>query len=97
MTVANIFMFEFDEAAELEKWVAWYKDRGPFPETEFNCVVQTGETSGMGIATYPTEEARQLADKLRTETAQNSGFAVREIIPLSGTVRIQYRDGKFID
>ncbi len=63
MSVANVVMFEFETKADLESWADWYKNDGPFPNNEISLFVQTGETSAFGIATYPSEEAREAVVK----------------------------------
>ena len=63
MSVANVVMFEFETKADLENWADWYKNDGPFPNNEISLFVQTGETSAIGIATYPSEEAREAGGK----------------------------------
>ena len=67
MSVANVVMFEFETKADLESWADWYKNDGPFPNNEISLFVQTGETSAFGIATYPSEEAREAGGKIRDD------------------------------
>ena len=95
MSVANVVMFEFETKADLENWAGWYKNDGPFPNNEISLFVQTGETSAIGIATYPSEEAREAGGKIRDDIHNNSemAFKVKEIVPLGGPVLIEFIDG----
>ena len=63
MTVANVVMFEFDTPEELKGWAQQYSKSGPFPNNIISLFVTTGDTSAIGINTYPDEEARAAADK----------------------------------
>ncbi len=95
MSVANVVMFEFENKADLENWANWYKNDGPFPKNEISLFVQTGETSAFGISTYPSEEAREAGGKIRDDLHNNSemSFKVKEIVPLSGPVLVEFIDG----
>ena len=77
MSVANVVMFEFETKADLENWADWYKNDGPFPNNEISLFVQTGETSAFGIATYPSEEAREAGGKIRDDLHNNSEMAFK--------------------
>ncbi len=70
-------------------------NNGPFPHQEINVFVKTGDTSAFGIATYPTEEARDTGGKLRDELINNSemSFKIKEIVPLSGPILFEFIDG----
>ena len=60
MTVANVILFEFDTPEDLQKWADWARTgAGVFPENQILLFVKTGETSAIGIATYPNEEAEK--------------------------------------
>ena len=63
LTVANVVMFEFDTPEELKGWAQQYGESGPFPNNIISLFVKTGDTSAIGINTYPDEEARAAADK----------------------------------
>ena len=95
MSVANVVMYEFETMADLENWAAWYKNDGPFPNNEVSLFVQTGETSAFGIATYPSEKAREEGGKIRDTLLKNSemSFRVKEIVPLGGPVLVEFIDG----
>ena len=84
MSVANVVMYEFETRADLEKWADWYKNDGPFPNNEISLFVQTGETSAFGIATYPSEEAREEGGKMRDELVHSSkmSYKVKDVVPL---------------
>ena len=95
MSVANVVMFEFENKADLENWANWYKNDGPFPKNEISLFVQTGETSAFGISTQPSEEAREAGGKIRDDLHNHSemSFKVKEIVPLSGPVLVEFIDG----
>ena len=95
MSVANVVMYEFETKADLEKWAAWYKNAGPFPNNEISLFVQTGETSAFGIATYPSEEAREEGAKIRDELVHNPemSYKVKDVVPLGGPVLVEFIDG----
>ena len=95
MSVANVVMFDFETSDDLERWADWYMKNGPFPHQEINVFVKTGCTSAFGIATYPTEEARETGGKLRDELIDNSemSFKIKEIVPLSGPILFEFIDG----
>ena len=95
MSVANVTMFEFESEASIDEFVAWYKGHGSYPDNEVSLFAKTGATTAIGISVYPTEEDRQIADKLRNESASTdlSGI-VKEIIPLSGDVLVHFLKGK---
>ena len=95
MSVANVVMFEFETRADLEKWAGWYKNDGPFPNNEISLFVQTGETSAFGIATYPSEEAREEGGKMRDELVHNPemSYKVKDVVPLGGPVLVEFIDG----
>ena len=78
MSVANVVMFEFETKADLENWADWYKNDGPFPNNEISLFVQTGETSAFGIATYPSEEAREAGGKIRDDLHNNSDISIQK-------------------
>ena len=95
MSVANVVMYEFETKADLENWADWYKNDGPFPNNEISLFVQTGETSAFGIATYPSEEAREEGGKIRDELVHSSkmSYKVKEGVPLGGPVLVEFIDG----
>ena len=95
MSVANVVMFEFKTSDDLERWADWYMQNGPFPHQEINVFVKTGDTSAFGIATYPTEEARETGSKLRDKLIDNSAmsFEIKEVVPLSGPILFEFIDG----
>ena len=95
MSVANVVMFEFETKADLGKWADWYKNDGPFPNNEISLFVQTGETSAFGIATYPSEEAREEGGKIRDELVHNPemSYKVKDVVPLGGPVLVEFIDG----
>ena len=95
MTVANVVMFEFDTPEELKGWAQQYGKSGPFPNNIISLFVQTGDTSAIGINTYPDEEARAVADQHRVSFIENQreNFSVREIMPLSGPVLVEFING----
>ena len=80
---------------DLEKWAEWYKNDGPFPNNEISLFVQTGETSAFGIATYPSEEAREEGGKIRDELVHSSkmSYKVKDVVPLGGPVLVEFIDG----
>ena len=77
MTVANVVMFEFDTPEELKGWAQQYSKSGPFPNNIISLFVKTGDTSAIGINTYPDEEARAAADQHRVNFIQ---ISVRTLI-----------------
>lgn len=94
MSVANVVMFEFETKADLEKWAEWYKKDGPFPNNEISLFVKTGENSAFGIASYPTEEARQAGGKIRDDlVGGNVPFKIKDIVPFGGPVLVEFIDG----
>ena len=95
MSVANVVMYEFETKADLGKWAHWYKNDGPFPNNEISLFVQTGETSAFGIATYPSEEAREEGGKIRDELVHSSkmSYKVKDVVPLGGPVLVEFIDG----
>ena len=95
MSVANVVMYEFETRADLENWAEWYKNVGPFPNNEISLFVQTGETSAFGIATYPSEEAREEGGKIRDELVHNPemSYKVKDVVPLGGPVLVEFIDG----
>ena len=95
MSVANVVMYEFETRADLEKWADWYKNDGPFPNNEISLFVQTGETSAFGIATYPSEEAREEGGKIRDELVHNPemSYKVKDVVPLRGPVLLDFIAG----
>lgn len=95
MSVANVVMFEFETKADLKSWADWYKNDGPFPNNEISLFVQTGETSAFGIATYPSEEAREEGGKIRDELVHSSkmSYKVKDVAPLGGPVLMEFIDG----
>ena len=95
MAVANVVMFEFDSPENLTKWANWYREAGAFPNNLISLFVRTGDTSAIGIATYPDEDARAEADNHRKNSAklENNNYVVREIVPLSGPVLVEFIKG----
>ena len=95
MSVANVVMYEFETKADLENWAAWYKNDGPFPNNEISLFVQTGETSAFGIATYPSEEAREKGGKIRDKLVHSPemSYKVKDVVPLGGPVLVEFIDG----
>ena len=95
MTVANVVMFEFDTPEELEGWAQQYGKWGPFPNNIISLFVKTGDTSAIGINTYPDEEATAAADQHRVNFIQNQreSFNVREVMPLSGPILVEFING----
>ena len=86
MTVANVVMFEFDTPEELKGWAQQYGKSGPFPNNIISLFVQTGDTSAIGINTYPDEEARAVADQNRGIFIEDQleNVCVRDVMPLIG-------------
>ena len=68
---------------------------GPFPNNEISLFVKTGETSAIGIATYPSEEAREAGGKIRDDLHNNSemAFKIKEFVPLDCPVLLEFIDG----
>ena len=95
MTVANVVMFEFDTPEELKGWAQQYGKSGPFPNNIISLFVKTGDTSAIGINTYPDEEAIAVADQHRVSFIedQRENFSVREVMPLSGPVLVEFING----
>ena len=95
MSVANVVIYEFETMADLENWAAWYKNDGPFPNNEISLFVQTGETSAFGIATYPSEEAREEGGRIRDELVHSSkmSYKVKDVVPLGSPVLVEFIDG----
>ena len=96
MTVANVILFEFDTPEDLQKWADWARTgAGVFPENQILLFVKTGETSAIGIATYPNEEAREMATKLRDQSRKifSESWVVRDVVPLSGQVLVEFIGG----
>ena len=98
MSVANVTMFEFQSQESIEEFASWYKGHGTYPNNDISLFVRTGEMSAIGISVYPTEEDRQNEDNLRNESASTdlSGI-VKEIIPLSGDVLVQFLKGQLLE
>ena len=95
MSVANVVMYEFETKADLENWADWYKNDGPFANNGISLFVQTGETSAFGIATYPSEKAREEGGRIRDELVHSStmSYKVRDVVPLGGPVLVEFIDG----
>ena len=95
MSVANVVMYEFETKADLENWADWYKNDGPFPNNEISLFVKTGETSAFGIATYPSEEAREKGGKIRDKLVHSPemSYKVKDVVPLVGPVLVEFIDG----
>ena len=95
MSVANVVMYEFETKADLENWADWYKNDGPFPNNEMSLFVKTGETSAFGIATYPSEEAREKGGKIRDKLVHSPemSYKVKDVVPLGGPVLVEFIDG----
>ena len=95
MSVANVVMYEFETKADLENWADWYKNDGPFPNNEISSFVKTGETSAFGIATYPSEEAREKGGKIRDKLVHSPemSYKVKDVVPLGGPVLVEFIDG----
>ena len=95
MSVANVVMYEFETRADLENWADWYKNDGPFPNNEISLFVKTGETSAFGIATYPSEEAREKGGKIRDKLVHSPemSYKVKDVVPLGGPVLVEFIDG----
>jgi len=98
MSIANVTMFEFENADYINEFATWYKGRGSYPDNEVSLFVKTGETTSIGISVYPTEEERSRADTLRQESADTSlKNVVKEIVPLSGEVLVHFLDSNLIN
>ena len=95
MSVANVVMYEFETKADLENWADWYKNDGPFPNNEISLFVKTGETSAFGIATYPSEEAREKGGEIRDKLVHSPemSYKVKDVVPLGGPVLVEFIDG----
>ena len=95
MTVANVVMFEFDTPEELKSWAQQFGKSGPFPNNIISLFIKTGDTSAIGINTYPDEKATAAADQHRLNFIQNQreNFNVREVMPLSGPILVEFING----
>ena len=96
MSVATVYMTEFSDETALKEVSKYYQEYGKeaYPEAEALIFVQTGPTTGMGIAMWPSEEIREkegLAQ--RAAFTEKFGANIKEHLPYWGEVLVKQIKG----